>query len=219
LTYRSASAKIKDGFFAEYSFVWNDLPVRNVWKVVEKLILDSTETFEKVALPHLDVVYRAAVALCGQRHKADDLVQETFLRAFERFESFQLGTNCKAWLLQILRNIWIDQLRKKKIAGQALPLEEQIIAEKSRDNEIVWSNAEDLMENFSDEQVIKALSELPEDQRLTLFLIDVEQLSQRDVAQITGVPAGTVKSRTSRGRAALKGRLTSYAKEMGLRGQ
>ncbi|MHC4070444.1 MAG: RNA polymerase sigma factor [Planctomycetota bacterium] len=178
--------------------------------------MDSTETFEKVAMPHLDAVFRAAVALCGRRQKADDLVQDTFLKAFERFESFQLGTNCKAWLLQILRNVWIDQLRRKKIAGHELPLEEQIIAERSHDNEIVWSNAEDLIENFSDEQVIKALSELPEDQRLTLFLIDVEQLSQKDVAQITGVAAGTVKSRTSRGRVALKERLASYAKKMGL---
>lgn len=181
--------------------------------------MESTETFEKVALPHLNAVYRAAVALSGRRHKADDLVQETFLKAFERFESFQLGTNCKAWLLQILRNVWIDQLRRKKIVGQELPLEEQIIAEKRHDDEIVWSNAEDLIENFSDEQVIKALSELPEDQRLTLFLIDVEQLSQKDVAEITGVAAGTVKSRTSRGRAALKERLASYARNMGLTGQ
>ncbi|MHC4166292.1 MAG: sigma-70 family RNA polymerase sigma factor [Planctomycetota bacterium] len=178
--------------------------------------MDSTETFEKVALPHLDAVYGAAIALCGQRQKADDLVQETFLRAFERFESFQLGTNCKAWLLQILRNIWIDQLRKKRIKGQALPLEEGIVADSSHGCQTVWSNAEDLIENFSDEQIIRALSELPEDQRLTLFLIDVEQLSQKDVAQITGVPAGTVKSRTSRARAALKAKLASYAKEMGL---
>jgi RNA polymerase sigma-70 factor (ECF subfamily) len=75
------------------------------------------------------------------------------------------------------------------------------------------------MENFADEQVIKALSELPEDQRLTLFLIDVEQLSQEDVARIMGVATGTVKSRTSRGRAALKEGLASYAKKMGLRGR
>ncbi|MHC4431460.1 MAG: RNA polymerase sigma factor [Planctomycetota bacterium] len=181
--------------------------------------MDSAETFEKVALAHLDAVYRAAVALCGRRQEADDLVQETFLRAFERFESFEPGTNCKAWLLQILRNIRIDQFRRKKIAGQQLPLAEQTVAQESCDNEIVWSSAEDLMENFADEQVIKALSELPEDQRLTLFLIDVEQLSQEDVARIMGVATGTVKSRTSRGRAALKEGLASYAKKMGLRGR
>jgi RNA polymerase sigma-70 factor (ECF subfamily) len=75
-----------------------------------------------------------------------------------------------------------------------------------------------LIENFSDEQIIKALSELPEDQRLTLFLTDVEQLSQKEVAQITGVAVGTVKSRASRARAELKNKLSSYAKEMGLMG-
>ena len=180
--------------------------------------MDSAETFEKVALAHLDAVYRAAVALCGRRQEADDLAQETFLRAFERFASFRPGTNCKAWLLRILRNIWIDQLRRKKIAGNELPLAEQTVADEGRENETVLSNAEDLIENFSDEQVIKALSELPEDQRLTLFLIDVEQLSQEEVALITGVATGTVKSRTSRGRAALKERLAAYAKSMGLSG-
>ena len=179
----------------------------------------DTEIFEEIALPSLDVVYRTAVALSGRRHEADDLVQETFLKAFERFESFQPGTNCKAWLLQILRNTWFDRLRRKKIAGQALPLEEEIVAEQSHDYETIWSNAEDLIENFTDEQVIKALSELPEDQRLTLFLIDVEQLSQKEVAEITGVATGTVKSRTSRGRAVLKGKLASYAREMGLLGK
>ena len=179
---------------------------------------DDPETFEEIALPYLDAVYRAAVALCGRRQEVDDLVQDTFLKGFERFELFQPGTNCKAWLLQILRNTWIDRLRRKKIAGPTLPLEEEIIAERSRDNETIWSNAEDLVENFSDEQVIRALRELPEDQRLTLFLIDVEQLSQKEVAQIMGVATGTVKSRTSRGRAVLKGKLASYAKEMGLTG-
>lgn len=181
--------------------------------------MDKTETFETIALPYLDAVYRAAIALCGQSQEAEDLAQEAFLRALEHFESFQKGTNCKAWLLQILRNIWIDKLRKKKIVGQPLPLEEEIIAEPNHESEIVWSNADDLIENFSDEQVIRALSGLPEDQRLTLFLMDVEQLSQKEVARITGVAIGTVKSRTSRGRDALKERLTSYASEMGLMGE
>ena len=177
--------------------------------------MDDTKTFKEIALPYLDVVYRVAVALCSQRQEADDLVQDTFLKAFERFESFQMGTNCKAWLLKILRNTWIDRLRKKKIEGQSLPLEEEIIAESSHDYETIWSNAEDLIENFSDEQIIKALSELPEDQRLTLFLIDVEQLSQQEVAEIMGVATGTVKSRTSRGRSVLKRKLATYAREMG----
>ena len=174
--------------------------------------------FEEIALPHLAAVYRAAVAICGHRREADDLVQDTFLKAFERFELFEQGTNCKAWLLQILRNIWIDRLRHRGIVGRIMPLDEEIVAQTSKEYETVWSNAEDLIENFSDEQIIKALSELPEDQRLTLFLTDVEQLSQKEVARITGVAVGTVKSRASRARAELKNKLSFYAKQMGLIG-
>ena len=178
----------------------------------------NSESFEEIALPHLNAVYRAAVAICGRQKEADDLVQDTFLKAFERFELFEQGTNCKAWLLQILRNTWIDRLRHKKIVGQVLHLEEEIVAQTSNDYETVWSNAEDLIENFSDEQIIKALNELPEDQRLTLFLIDVEQLSQKEVAEIMAVAVGTVKSRASRARMELKKKLSSYAKKMGLMG-
>jgi len=177
-----------------------------------------SESFEDIAMPHLDAVYRAAVAICGRQSVAEDLVQDTFAKAFERFELFEKETNCKAWLLQILRNTWIDRLRHQKVAGLTLPLEEEIVAHTSQAHETVWSNAEDLLENFSDEQIIKALSQLPEDQRLTLFLTDVENLSQKDVAQITGVSVGTVKSRTSRARAELKNKLSSYAKQMGLIG-
>ncbi len=178
----------------------------------------SSESFEEIALPHLDAVYRAAVAICGWQGEAEDLVQDTFIKAFERFELFEKGTNCKAWLLQILRNTWIDRLRHQKTTGLVLPLEEEIVAGTIKDYETVWSNAEDLIENFSDEQIIKALSQLPDDQRLTLFLTDVEQLSQKEVAQITGVAVGTVKSRASRARAELKNKLSSYAKQMGLIG-
>ena len=169
-------------------------------------------------MPHLNAVYRAAVALCGRVQDADDLVQVTLLKAFERFESFEAGTNCKAWLLRILRNTWIDQLRRQKLTGLVLPIEEDMIAEAPRNSETVWSNAQDILDNFSDEQVIRALSQLPEDLRFTLFLIDVEQLSQQEVAEITDVAVGTVKSRTSRARAGLKEKLTSYAQEMGFTG-
>ncbi len=178
----------------------------------------KSESFEEIALPHLNAVYRAAVAICGHQREVNDLVQDTFLRAIEGFELFEQGTNCKAWLLQILRNTWIDRLRHRKIVGRIMPLDEEILTETSKDHETIWSNAEDLIENFSDEQIIKALSGLPQDQRLTLFLTDVEQLSQKEVAQITGVEVGTVKSRVSRARMKLKNKLSSYAKQMGFIG-
>jgi RNA polymerase sigma-70 factor (ECF subfamily) len=175
----------------------------------------SGRSFEEIALPHLNSVYRAAVAICRKPDVADDLVQVTFLKAMEKFGSFKSGTNCKAWLLTILRNSWIDELRHKKYDNYSVQLDENMIEEQSQTEESTWTNAEDLLENFSDEQIIKALGQLPDDQRLTLFLIDVEQYSQEDVAQITDVAIGTVKSRTSRARGILKQQLEQYSKEMG----
>jgi RNA polymerase sigma-70 factor (ECF subfamily) len=178
---------------------------------------DKSE-FESIAMVHLDAVYRAAVALCNGRQEAEDLVQVTFLSAFEGFESFKKGTNCKAWILTILRNQWIDHIRHKNVIGEVIPIEENIVGEPLRSEETTWSNCQDLLENFSDKQVIRALKELPDEQRLTLFLSDVEQLRQEEVAEIMNVPVGTVKSRTSRARAILKRELLSYAKEMGFTG-
>ena len=176
---------------------------------------NSAQSFEQVALPHLEAVFRAAMALCGKQNDAEDLAQSTFVRALEKFESFAAGTNCKAWLFQILRHQWMDRLRHQKIVGTAVPLDETLIDENPGIQESTWSDARDLLENFSDEQVIMALTRLPDDQRLTLFLADVEQLSQEEVAEITGVAVGTVKSRTSRARISLKHALTTYAQEMG----
>jgi RNA polymerase sigma-70 factor (ECF subfamily) len=175
----------------------------------------SGKSFEEIALPHLNSVYRAAVAICGKPDVAEDLVQVTFLKAMEKFSSFKSGTNCKAWLLTILRNSWIDELRHKKYDNYSVQLDENRVGEQPQSEESTWTNAEDLLENFSDEQIIRALSQLPDDQRLTLFLVDVEQYSQEDVAQITGVAIGTVKSRTSRARGILKLQLDKYLIDMG----
>lgn len=171
-------------------------------------------------MAHLDAVYRAGFALCGQKDVLDDLVQTTYLKAFQKFGSFQQGTNCKAWLMRILRNTWIDQLRRRKFTDNQVSLNGDVEDPSTgAESDTVWSNAEDLIDNFSDENVIEALRSLPDQQRFTLFLIDVEGLSQEDVARITDVAVGTVKSRTSRARMALKRSLTDYAREMGLLGR
>jgi len=159
------------------------------------------------------------MALCRERQEAEDLVQTTFLKAMERFGTFKKGTNGKAWLLQIVRNTWIDRLRHQRVIGTTVRIEDIQLAERPAAEESVWSNACDLLENFSDEQVINALQELPDEQRLTLFLVDVERLSLRDVAEITGVAVGTVKSRSGRARSQLKSKLATHAKELGLTGR
>ncbi|MHC4639388.1 MAG: sigma-70 family RNA polymerase sigma factor [Planctomycetota bacterium] len=179
---------------------------------------DSTDSFIEIAMPHLDVVYRTAFAMCSSRDDAEDLTQATFLKAFESFRSFSKGTNCKAWLLSILRNKWIDLVRHRNVVGQVSQIDENIIAAKEQNEEIRYSNCEDLLENFSDEQIIKALRTLPAEKRFALFLVDVEQLSHEEAADIMNVPVGTIKSRTSRARAVLRTILFSHAKEMGFTG-
>ncbi len=163
---------------------------------------------------HLTAVFAAAMAICGRKDTAEDLVQAAFLKAFENFSSFKKGTNCRAWLMRILRNTWVDQLRRSRFAAKQLPLEEEIAAPAPAVAETTWSNAADLLENFSDQQVIDALNRLPQDQRLTLYLIDVEGFSQQEVAEVTEVAVGTVKSRTSRARQSLKKSLEDYAEKM-----
>lgn len=176
------------------------------------------EKYEALALVHLDVVYRAAYALSGKSHEAEDLAQTTFTKALERFCTFTEGTNCRAWLLQILRNTWFDRLRHRKVTGPSVPLDEELAAEPERPDEVKWSDARDLLENFSDEQVIEALKSLPDKQRLTLFLVEVEELSYEEAGLIMGVAVGTIKSRASRARAALKSKLRDHARELGMGG-
>ena len=180
--------------------------------------MTDTGEFERVALKHLEVVYRVAVALAGA-DQAEDLTQVTFAKALKRFGTFRRGSSCRAWLLQILRNTWIDQLRHRQVAGTTLPLDESAIPEPAAQEATAWSDAEDLLENFSNEQVIAALASLPADQRLALFLVDVEDLPLAEIAEITGVPVGTVKSRAGRGRAKLRRALGRLAVDLGVTGR
>ncbi len=171
--------------------------------------------FENTATPYVDAVYRAAFALSRRQEKAEDLTQDTFTKALERFDSFQLGTNCKAWLLRILRNIWIDRLRHLRVVGPQVAIDEAVVSKPEQAEKTAWTNAADIMDNFSDKQVIHAMRQLTDEQRLTVFLVDVEQLSHEEVADITDVAVGTVKSRSSRARAALKQTLLTHARDLG----
>jgi RNA polymerase sigma-70 factor (ECF subfamily) len=177
------------------------------------------QEFEQEAMPYATDLYRAALAMCRDTNLAEDLVQTTMVKALKRFGSFRSGSNIKAWLMRILHNTWIDQLRHRKVVGPTVPVEEQLLESGSDETGEYWSDPQDMMENFSDEQVIQALGELPPEQRITLYLSDVEELSQEEVAEITDVAVGTVKSRTSRARDLLRDRLQSYAREMGIIGR
>ena len=175
--------------------------------------------FEEQALSHLDTIHQAAYGLSGHQQNAEDLVQKTFLKAWQSFHTFKAGTNCKAWLFRILRNTWIDELRRKDKNEKILPVEElsKLQADCSEDH--LTSDPTEFLENFTDDQVINALKELPEDQRLTLLLSDVEQFTQQEIADIMDVAIGTVKSRIARSRNALKTRLYRHAQDLGFLGR
>ncbi|HYL15479.1 MAG TPA: sigma-70 family RNA polymerase sigma factor [Terriglobales bacterium] len=163
--------------------------------------------FERDALPHLPAIYRMARQLVGTE-AADDLVQETFLRAWKYFESFDSTTNCRAWLFHILRNVWISRWRKSHLE---LPLadtgEEQI--------EPYYDWEDEFLRDEMSAEIEHALSDLPADYRLTVLLADVEELTYEEIARVMECPIGTVMSRLNRGRKMLARLIRSYDQERG----
>jgi len=179
---------------------------------------DSSD-FEKTAMPHLDSVFRTAFALCGDRDEAEDLTQAACLKALSQFDSFRPGTNCRAWLMRIVRNSWIDRLRHRKVVGTELQADQLPLEAGESVEEAHWTNARDILESFADEQIIAALGELPEAQRMAVFLVDVERMSVDQAAGILDAAPGTIKSRASRGRAKLKVLLKAHAADLGFDGR
>ena len=182
----------------------------------------NTDRFYRVIWPHAAMVLRAAQMLCHHRAEADDLAQETLLKAYRYVEGFRDGTNAKAWILRILRNARIDQLRSKRAESGTIPLNEDTLG-MSASVEIdacpdpaTSTDAATMLESFSDAEVITALKELPEEIRVTLLLVDVEGMVHADAAAVLEIPVGTVKSRAHRGRAMLRTSLASHAKELRL---
>jgi len=161
-------------------------------------------------------VLRFAQFLTHASADADDLAQETLLKAFTRTGRLEAGSNVKAWLLTILRNTWLDRRRtaasRPQLALADLPAEPS--AEKPSDND-QWSHPREILDAFSDDQIIAALKQLPDDIRWTLLLVDVQGLDQQDTAQILDVPIGTVKSRAHRGRGMLRTLLLPMARDRG----
>lgn len=178
---------------------------------------NSKDEFERVAMPHLPQVFTAAFYLTKNEHEADDLVQETYLRAFRFFNKFEPGTNCKAWLLSIQRHLFINRYQKRKKQPEFLDWEKV-----NQDYEsFVLSNEQTEKYNpevlFSSRdmgpEVEKAIKALPEDFRTAIVLVDINELSYEDAAGIMECAIGTVRSRLSRGRRMLQLALKDYALE------
>jgi RNA polymerase sigma-70 factor (ECF subfamily) len=172
--------------------------------------ISATDRFYKELWPHRQAVLRLARILTHSDSDADDLAQETLLRAYRGIEGLSPGSNARAWLMTILRNAHTDQLRSKRQAELSLDaLEVDLPDEQAAPPEdpAAWGDPERTLAEFSDDQIIAALRALPRDICWTLLLVDVQQMDNDEAGQILGVPTGTIKSRLHRGRRMLRDRL------------
>jgi RNA polymerase sigma-70 factor (ECF subfamily) len=178
--------------------------------------------FEEQALPFIDQLYGAAMRMTRNPADAQDLVQETFVKAFGAFRSFQQGTNLKAWLYRILTNTYINSYRKKQrdpYKASTDDLEEWQLgeAQSTTSTSRTSRSAEaEAIDHLPDSTVKDALQSISEDFRLAVYLADVEGFSYQEIADIMHTPVGTVMSRLHRGRRLLRERLTEYAQERGI---
>ncbi|MES2519550.1 MAG: sigma-70 family RNA polymerase sigma factor [Bacteroidota bacterium] len=180
--------------------------------------LEKHRVFEKEFMPHIDSMYNFAFRLTNDEDDANDLVQDTYLKAFRFINSFSEGTNAKAWLFRILKNSFINDFRKKSKEPSKVDYQDVETTYNSEEdaetNQTVDLRAETVQDLIGDE-IANALNALPVDFRTVIILCDVEGFTYEEMAKILDIPIGTVRSRLHRARMLLKEKLKSYAKSLG----
>ncbi len=171
----------------------------------------NTDQFELEAMPHMNDLFRTATRLLGDRSRAEDVVQEVYLQAWKSYHRFEAGTNCRAWLYKILFHC-VNHHRRKWFRFPLLRETEEFLEANLVQPPVV-------PDFLTDEDILAALDKIPADYRSVVLLVDVEEFAYKDAAEIVGVPIGTVMSRLSRGRKALRGLLEEVALSYGVRKQ
>lgn len=177
-----------------------------------------TSAFYDLVWPHRAAVLRVAGMLSGGSAEAEDLAQDTLLKAFRSIERFTPGTDAKSWLMTILRNTRIDRLRSATTGAAKATISLESLGTDPADDTAAdgWDGSQtpqQILDGFADRDVIRALQELPDEIRWTLLLVDVEGVNHDEAAAILDVPAGTIKSRAHRGRAMLRASLLPLARD------
>ncbi|RPI14211.1 MAG: sigma-70 family RNA polymerase sigma factor [Ignavibacteriae bacterium] len=179
--------------------------------------LEKRLAFETEALPHRNLLYNYAYRMLGNKLDADDMVQETYLRAFRFFDSYKRGTNCKAWLHRILKNIIINKFRKEKIKGVNVDYDE--VCNYVQNIKSVHFDMDDYQQNLYskllDDEMIAALKSIHNSYMIVVLLCDLEGFGYEEIADFLHCPMGTVRSRLHRGRQLLQQKLHKYARQRG----